>query len=431
MADGWIYRYDFKNGDCYVGKEGSFDPFIRAAEHLQDALAVAYPGQYTGFKILFRGTDAKYVTVNRYSQAKVQKLGWQWGLRDREDDKGVKYTRQSIEDARKNSTGRGVSSVYLTAEGNKGNRKYTLEKSKEGLETRSITKFKDDFLTKYIYKYEGEDGNSIGHYKHLSNPKGDYKELLGKIKSWRYISVKDIRQLFQVTPAEIQRLVNANENEDGSPKRTDINLTKVLEVLFGKANGDTGQRSKTNDWINIFYSEVRKGGEKGRKAGASLLDVCEMFATLNAYYEHRTGKVTNSNNEQPEMLNNEILMTSFSSLVTAEKQQEIKKTITNSMDLQKALTRKDKDNLLEHIIANLGKEGNKAGKNVKDLYKVASSEIANIIAERIKTTKIWGNDGEWKKQKTEMFKKVFALLTSDPFSSFSKEDYRTSFNNGE
>lgn len=113
-----------------------------------------------------------------------------------------------------------------------------------------------------------------------------------------------------------------------------------------------------------------------------------MFATLNAYYEHRTGKVTNSNNEQPEMLNNEILMTSFSSLVTAEKQQEIKKTITNSMDLQKALTRKDKDNLLEHIIANLGKEGNKAGKNVKDLYKVASSEIANIIAERIKTTKI-------------------------------------------
>ena len=47
--------------------------------------------------------------------------------------------------------------------------------------------------------------------------------MLGKIKSWRYISVKDIRQLFQVTPAEIQRLVNANKNEDGSPKRTDIN----------------------------------------------------------------------------------------------------------------------------------------------------------------------------------------------------------------
>ena len=433
MADGWIYRYDFKNGDCYVGKEGSFDPFIRAAEHLQDALAVAYPEQYTGFKALFRSPEAQYVTINRYSEAKVQKFGWQLALQGRNNDKGVKFTHQEIEDLRKRSTGRGVSSVYLTAEGDGNDRKYTLEKSKEGLETRSTTKFKDDFITKYIYKYEGEDGNSIGHYEHLPNPEGNYKELLDKIKSWRYISVKDIRKLFQVTPAEIQRLANANKNEDGTPKRTDINLTKVLEVLFGKANGDAGQRSKTNDWINIFYSEVRKSSEtKGRKkAGASLLDVCEMFATLSAYYEHRTGKTTNSNNEQPEMLNNEILMTNFSSLVTAEKQQEIKKTITNSMDLQKALTRKDKDNLLEHIIANLGKEGNKAGKNVKDLYKVASSEIANIIAERIKTTRIWGNNGEWKKQKTEMFKKVFAILTSSPFSDFSKEEYRTSFNNGE
>lgn len=428
MADGWIYRYDFENGDCYVGKEGSFDPFIRAAEHLQDALAVAYPGQYTGFKMLFRGPEAKYVTINRYSEAKVQKLGWQWGLQGRENNKGVKFTRQEIEDARKRSTGRGVSSVYLIAEGNGNDRKYTLEKNKEGLETRIAAKFKEDFLVKDVY-----NGNETGKYENLSDPTGDYAELLGKIKSWRYISVKDIRQLFQVTPAEIKRLVNANKNEDGTPKRTDINLTKVLEVLFGKANGDTGQRSKTNDWINIFYSEVRKSSEtKGRKkAGASLLDVCEMFATLSAYYEHRTGKTTNSNNEQPEMLNNEILMTNFSSLVTAEKQQEIKKTITNSMDLQKALTRKDKDNLLEHIIANLGKEGNKAGKNVKDLYKVASSEIANIIAERIKTTRIWGNNGEWKKQKTEMFKKVFALLTSSPLSDFSKEEYRTSFNNGE
>lgn len=428
MADGWIYRYDFENGDCYVGKEGSFDPFIRAAEHLQDALTVAYPEQYTGFKMLFRGPEAKYVTINRYSEAKVQKLGWQWGLQGRENNKGVKFTRQEIEDARKRSTGRGVSSVYLIAEGSGNDRKYTLEKDKEGLETRTAAKFKEDFLVKDVYK-----GNLVGQYNNLPDPTDDYKDLLGKIKSWRYISVKDIRQLFQVTPAEIQRLVNANKNEDGTPKRTDINLTKVLEVLFGKANGDAGQRSKTNDWINIFYSEVRKSSEiKGRKkAGASLLDVCEMFATLSAYYEHRTGKTTNSNNEQPEMLNNEILMTNFSSLVTAEKQQEIKKTITNSIDLQKALTRKDKDNLLEHIIANLGKEGNKAGKNVKDLYKVASSEIANIIAERIKTTKIWGNEGEWKKQKIEMFKKVFALLTSSPFSDFSKKEYRTSFNNGE
>ena len=80
MADGWIYRYDFKNGDCYVGKEGSFDPFIRAAEHLQDALTVLYPGKYTGFKALFRSNKANYVTVNRYSEAKVQNFAWQWAL---------------------------------------------------------------------------------------------------------------------------------------------------------------------------------------------------------------------------------------------------------------------------------------------------------------------------------------------------------------
>ena len=81
----------------------------------------------------------------------------------------------------------------------------------------------------------------------MSDPTGDYKDLLEKVKSWKYISVKEIRKLFQVTPAEIQKLVNANKNEDGTLKRTDINLTKVLEVLFGKEDETTHQRSKTND----------------------------------------------------------------------------------------------------------------------------------------------------------------------------------------
>ena len=183
MADGWIYRYDFDNGDCYVGKEGSFDPFIRAAEHLQDALAVAYPGQYTGFKALFRSPETKYVTINRYSEAKVQKFGWQLGLQGRNNDKGIKFTRQEIEDLRKRSTGRGVSSIYLTAEGDGNDRRYIFEEDKEKAETRSTAKFKEDFLTKYIYKYEGEDGNSIGHYENLPDPTGDYAELLGKIKN--------------------------------------------------------------------------------------------------------------------------------------------------------------------------------------------------------------------------------------------------------
>lgn len=85
------------------------------------------------------------------------------------------------------------------------------------------------------------------------------------------------------------------------------------------------------------------------------------------------------------MLNSEIMMASFSSLL-AGKQQAIQQTITQSKNLQNQLAQ-DPD-FLKDIIAQLSKEGNKAGKNVKDLYKASSSEIANIIAERIKNTNI-------------------------------------------
>ena len=424
MADGWIYRYDFKNGDCYVGKEGSFDPFIRAAEHLQDALAVAYPGQYTGFKALFRGPKSNYVTINRYSEAKVQKFGWQLGLQGRNNDKGVKFTHQEIEDLRKRSTGRGVSSVYLTVD---EDGQYIFEEDRKKAETRGIIEFKKVFLKEGVYK-----GNDIGSYEGLPDPdpKSHYSELFDKIKNWRYIPVKDMRQLFQVTPAEITWLANTIKKNGGDVtiKEAGTDLIRLLNILFGKTDKNTGERSKTNDWINIFYSEVRKSSEiKGRKAGASLLDVCEMFATLSAYYELGTSKVVNSEGESPEMLNNEIMMASFSSLL-AGKQQAVGQAIAESIDLQKALGEKN-TLLLKNIIAKLGKEGNKAGGNVKILYKVASSQIASLIARRIRTTNIWSNKGE--EQKTEMFKKVFALLTSSPFSDFSKKKYRTSFNNGE
>ena len=415
MADGWIYRYDFENGDCYVGKEGSFDPFIRAAEHLQDALTVLYPGKYTGFKALFRSNKANYVTVNRYSEAKVQNFAWQWALWGKKDNKGANFTHQTIEKERKDRTGRGVSSVYLAFD--KNNQKYIFEEDRKKAETRSIAEFKEDFLVTGVYK-----GNLVGQYNNLPDPTDDYKDLLEKVKSWKYISVKEIREIFQVTPAEIAQLVEANKNKDGTLKRTDINLTKVVEVLFGKEDETTHQRSKTNDWINIFYSEVRKSGKtEGSKGGASLLDVCEMFATLNAYYQ--LGKVTNSGKQSGEMLNSQILTANFSSLL-AGKQQAIQQTITQSKNLQSQLAQDQK--FLKNIIAQLGKEGNKAGVNVKDLYTVASSKIASIISKRIKIANIWKN----KEHKEEMFKKVFALLTSDPFSSFSKEDYRTSFNNG-
>ena len=415
MADGWIYRYDFENGDCYIGKEGSFDPFIRAAEHLQDALTVLYPGKYTGFKALFRSNKANYVTVNRYSEAKVQNFAWQWALWGKKDNKGANFTHQTIEKERKDRTGRGVSSVYLAFD--KNNQKYIFEEDRKKAETRSIAEFKEDFLVTGVYK-----GNLVGQYNNLPDPTDDYKDLLEKVKSWKYISVKEIREIFQVTPAEIAQLVEANKNKDGTLKRTDINLTKVVEVLFGKEDETTHQRSKTNDWINIFYSEVRKSGKtEGSKGGASLLDVCEMFATLNAYYQ--LGKVTNSGKQSGEMLNSQILTANFSSLL-AGKQQAIQQTITQSKNLQSQLAQDQK--FLKNIIAQLGKEGNKAGVNVKDLYTVASSKIASIISKRIKIANIWKN----KEHKEEMFKKVFALLTSDPFSSFSKEDYRTSFNNG-
>ena len=147
-----------------------------------------------------------------------------------------------------------------------------------------------------------------------------------------------------------------------------------------------------------------------------------MFATLNAYYQ--LGKVTNSGKQSGEMLNSQILTANFSSLL-AGKQQAIQQTITQSKNLQSLLAQDQK--FLKNIIAQLGKEGNKAGVNVKDLYTVASSKIASIISKRIKIADIWKN----KEHKEEMFKKVFALLTSDPFSSFSKKKYRTSFNNGE
>ena len=147
-----------------------------------------------------------------------------------------------------------------------------------------------------------------------------------------------------------------------------------------------------------------------------------MFATLNAYYQ--LGKVANSGKQSGEMLNSQILTANFSSLL-AGKQQAIQQTITQSKNLQNQLAQDPK--FLKNIITQLSKEGNKAGVNVKDLYTVASSKIASIISKRIKIANIWKN----KEHKEEMFKKVFALLTSDPFSDFSKESYRTSFNNGE
>lgn len=122
---------------------------------------------------------------------------------------------------------------------------YIFEEDRGKAETRGIIDFKKVFLKEGVYK-----GNDIGSYEGLPDPdpKSDYTELFDKIKNWRYISVKDIRQLFQVTPAEITWLANTIKKNGGDVtiKEAGTDLIRVLNILFGKADKN-GQRSKTND----------------------------------------------------------------------------------------------------------------------------------------------------------------------------------------
>ena len=46
-------------------------------------------------------------------------------------------------------------------------------------------------------------GNKTGSYEGLSDPTDDYKNLLERVTSWKYVSIKEIREKFQVTPNEI------------------------------------------------------------------------------------------------------------------------------------------------------------------------------------------------------------------------------------
>lgn len=116
-----------------------------------------------------------------------------------------------------------------------------------------------------------------------------------------------------------------------------------------------------------------------------MLDVCEMFATLSAYYEHRIGNVTNSESNTGEMLNNEILKAKFDFLIDNNRVPAAK-AVRQSIDLQKELA--NDENLLNDIILRLRKTGNKGGQNIKTLYQATSSEISKIIAEQIKTVDI-------------------------------------------
>ena len=395
---GWVYRYDFKNGDCYVGKEGSFNPFLRATEHLQDALTVAYPEEFSGFKIRLRGTSAKYVTVNKYTRTNVQKLGWQWGFAGlRNKETGKEYTHDEIERKRKEAGTGTVRGVYWTIDDvTKEGWRDVWSANKDEFESRSPQNnpnFKDIFDKLYSGR-EQEKDNPIS-----TDFVSRYKTMTEKVRSWKFITVDELRNRFQVSKSAINALVAINQiriNQGGD------DLTRVLKVIFGK----DGQ--KKQDWINIFYNEIAVSG----KGGSSMLDVCEMFATLNAYYEHRMGKTLDSSGIPGEMLNNEILKAKFDFLIDNNRV-PASKAIRQSIDLQKELAN-DK-NLLDDIISRLRKTGDKGGANIKKLYKADSSAIAKIIAWEIKTTKIWTSDTD---HTEEMFEKVENLLTSRTFSGF-------------
>ena len=399
---GWVYRYDFENGDCYVGKEGSSNPYLRATEHLQDALTVAYPSQFSGFKIRLRNTSTKYVTVNRYTRTNVQKLGWQWAYSGRINRKtGQTYTHTEIEEKRKRAGTGTVKGIYWTIDNFTDDGWQDIwGTDKEEFETRDDQDFSKVFDKLYSWR---EKDSSVP-----TELTGKYKIMQDKVESWKYITVDKLREKFQVTSDNIKSLVKINEiktNKGGD------DLTKVLNVIFGK----DGQ--KKQDWINIFYNEIATSG----KGGSSMLDVCEMFATLSAYYEHRMGKVINSKGNNGEMLNNEILKAKFDFLIDNNRVPAAK-AVRQSIDLQKELAN-DK-NLLDDIILRLRKTGNKGGANIKELYKTNSFEISKMISRQIKAVDIWGSE---KNSKEEMFKNVFSLLTSETFSGFGNKKKQNNF----
>lgn len=123
---------------------------------------------------------------------------------------------------------------------------YIFEEDRKKAETRGVIEFKKVFLKEGVYK-----GNDIGSYEGLPDPdpKSHYSELFDKIKNWRYIPVKDMRQLFQVTPAEITWLANTIKKNGGDVtiKEAGTDLIRLLNILFGKTDKNTGERSKTND----------------------------------------------------------------------------------------------------------------------------------------------------------------------------------------
>ena len=370
---GWIYRYDFENGDCYVGKDGAFNPMTRAVEHIQDALVVAYPERYAGFKAMLRSDKARFITINTYTEQTIQRLGWQWGL-----SRAMTHEDIDIKIRKKQRTKGDVQSVYWSrTEG--GNDSWT--KDIDVAKVHDFQNFKKIINEIYEERDKKIDDARIQYSK-------DFQEMAALIKDWKYVTVVFLRDLFQVTSDEIGMLKGINEARDADT----LDLTKVMGVVFGKDG------SKRQDWINIFSGATDK----------SILDTCEMFATLNAYYQLNR-RVNNSEGQSGQMLNNEVLKANFDTLITG---QWVKSgaAVMGSLDFQKALTR---DDAMKDAIITVMKTGEKPKqKNIKVLYSTQSSAIATILAKRIKNVSIWDRVPSAKK---EMFEKTFDFLTSSTF----------------
>lgn len=366
---GWVYRYDFENGDCYVGKDGAFNPMTRAVEHIQDALVVAYPERYAGFKAMLRGDKARFVTINTYTEQTVQRLGWQWGL-----SRTMTHEDIDIKIKEKKRTKEDVQSVYLSG-------KDSWTKDIDIAKIHEFQNFKE--IINQIYNERNKEiSNARAQYSK------DFQDMAELVKDWKYTTVDYLRDLFQVTSNEIEMLKGINKARDVDTS----DLTKVIEVVFGKDG------NKRQDWINIFSGATDK----------SILDTCEMFATLNAYYQLGT-RVNNSEGQNGQMLNNEVLKANFDTLITG---QWVKSgaAVMGSLDFQKFLI---KEGAMQKAIITVMKTGQKPKqKNIKELYSTQSSAIATILAKRIQDANIWDRVPSAKK---EMFEKTFDFLTSSTF----------------
>ena len=370
---GWVYRYDFENGDCYVGKDGAFNPMTRAVEHIQDALVVAYPEKYAGFKAMLRGDKARFVTINTYTEQTVQRLGWQWGL-----SRAMTHEDIDIKIKKKQRTKGDVQSVYWSRTAN-GNDSWTRDI--DVAKTHDFQNFKKIINQIYDERDKETDDARVQYSK-------DFQDMAALVKDWKYTTVDYLRDLFQVTSDEIEQLKKINESRDADT----LDLTKVIGIVFGK------EGNKKQDWINIFSGATDK----------SILDTCEMFATLNAYYQ-LSGRVNNSEGQSGQMLNNEVLKANFDTLITG---QWVKSgaAVMGSLDFQKALV---KDEAMKDAISTVMTTGTKPKqKNIKVLYSTQSSSIAAILARRIKNASIWDRVPSARK---EMFEKTFDFLTSSTF----------------